>query len=109
MAWETRQRGGRYYYQSIRRPDGSIRRVYVGIGPTAERIAAQDRNAQEERQRVRKQVRELESVFATAARVVQELESRCDLILAAALLANGFHKHRGEWRLCKDDRKPKEA
>jgi hypothetical protein len=75
-----------------------MRRQYVGCGPEAERIAEQDRQAREHRDRQRKEVKRLEANVAGTKRAVEGLIEQSDLLLAACLLTTGYHHHRGEWR-----------
>src|SRR4051812_5214470 len=42
MAFETRARGGRYYYRKTRGADGRVRSVYVGAGERGEQAARED-------------------------------------------------------------------
>lgn len=102
MAWETRQRGGRYYCRSIRRADGSVRREYIGTGPRAERIAEEDRQAREQRRKLQSEAAELEAKVADAARLIEEVSDRTEVMLAASLLVAGFHEHKSQWRKPRD-------
>lgn len=47
MGWERRQRGGRYYYRSVRR-DGRPRKVYLGKGKAAAMFAQLDAEQQQQ-------------------------------------------------------------
>ena len=105
MAWETRQHGARYYCRSVRDANGNVRREYVGKGPEAERIAEQDRLAREDRRRRRDEIKGIEAKLADATQVVDGLVERNDLMVAACLLAAGFHCHRSEWRRRRDSTK----
>ena len=97
MAWETRERGDRYYYRSVR--DGErVRKVYLGTGEFA-RIAAEGdviRRAKREgeRQRGREAVEGLEALAAP----LEELDEAAEVLTRAVLVAGGYHRHKGVWR-----------
>jgi hypothetical protein len=97
VAWEERK-GSRYYYQSERDEQGRVVKKYIGTGQIAELVA----HAEETRRKVRedrraKEREELERMEALAAPVL-ELDEVTDVLARAALLAAGYHHHRGEWR-----------
>ena len=97
MAWEQRQRGGRYYTRS-RREGGRVVREYVGKGPIGEAVAQLDqldRAARESERRAWKAERE--AVLDPAADVTA-FGRLVDDAVALALTAAGLHNHRGEWR-----------
>ena len=101
MAWEERERGGRYYTRS-RRKDGRVVREYVGTGPFAEIVAASDRTGREIAEAERKQEKaqhrgELERLDALAAPVL-ELDRAAEILVRAHLVAAGYHRHKREWR-----------
>ncbi len=97
MAWE--ERGGRlYYYQSERDENGRVRKRYIGAGETAELVAHND----ETRRRVREATRdrgreELERIYTLSAPVL-EIDDAAEMLSRAHLVAEGFHRHKGEWR-----------
>jgi hypothetical protein len=97
MAWETRERGGRYYTRS-RREGGRIVREYVGAGiagelaSEADRIERELREAEEARQKA-----ELERLENLAAPVL-EVSEAAEVLARAHLVAAGFHRRRGEYR-----------
>jgi hypothetical protein len=107
MGWEARQRGGKYYCRSRRRPDGSVCREYIGTGPEAERIAEQDRQAREQRRRQREVMKKLEAKLAKAKMQVDNLIEQCELLLTASLMIDGYRLRKGEWRHRKNDCKRK--
>jgi hypothetical protein len=98
MAWERRG-SNLYYYQSQRTVDGRVRKKYVGTGHVAEAVAhadetiRQSRAAHSERARV-----ELEEA-RTLASAGEELCEAADILAAAQLVAAGYHRHKGEWRM----------
>jgi hypothetical protein len=99
VAWETRERGGRYYTRSRRSPeDGRVLREYVGSGPLAELAAETDRTKRElaEAERRREEM-ELERLDALAAPVL-EISEAAEILVRAHLIACGYHRHKGEWR-----------
>jgi hypothetical protein len=98
MGWEPRERGGPYYTRS-RREGGRVVREYVGAGETAEALAHADetiRRARElERARGRAEVEWLEALAAPA----RELDEAAEALVRAHLVAAGWHRHKGEWRM----------
>jgi hypothetical protein len=97
VAWEERERGGRYYTRS-RREGGRVVREYVGGGPAGELAAEADRErrelAEEQRERERE---ELERLKALAAPVL-EVSEAAEILAHAHLVAAGYHRHKGEYR-----------
>ena len=97
MAWETRERGGRYYTRS-RREGGRVIREYVGAGIAGElasetdRIERELREAEEARQKA-----ELERLESLAAPVL-EVSEAAEVLARAHLVAAGFHRRGGEYR-----------
>jgi hypothetical protein len=97
MAWE--RRGSNLYYYQSKRVDGRVRKKYVGAGELAQTIAhadetiRQSRAAQSERARV-----ELEEA-RTIASAGEELCEAADILAVAQLVAAGYHRHKGEWRM----------
>jgi hypothetical protein len=97
MALEKRD-GNLYYYRNVRDSEGRPKKVYVGAGEFARIASEQDtirRTAQEaegERQRA-----EVERLKALAAPLVQ-IDEAAEVLARAALVAAGYHRHKGEWR-----------
>jgi DNA-binding transcriptional MerR regulator len=98
MAWETRQRGGRYYTRS-RREDGHVVREYIGGGPLAE-ITAQHDAAERQRRAARDAAERAQRTdLQEAESLLTRLDREADQWTAAALLLAGYHRHhRGAWR-----------
>src|ERR1044072_589217 len=97
MAWERRQRGGSYYYKSVR-IDGQPRKIYVGAGPEAEscaQLAAQKRQQEQEN---RERLQAEQQHVAPAELALEELRELATLLTRAVLLLGGCHEHRGQWR-----------
>ena len=98
MAWEDRRRGGRYYYRSVRVGE-KVRKEYVGAGEMAEALARSDgtiRRVRElERARERAEAERLEALAAPA----RELDDAAEVLVRAHLLAAGYRRHKGEWRM----------
>ena len=97
MAWE--RRGGNLYYYQAEREDGRVRKKYVGAGQVAQALAHADeairrgRAARSERARV-----ELEEA-RTLASAGEELCEAAEMLAVAELVAAGYHRHKGEWRM----------
>ena len=98
MAWEARQRGGRYYTRSVKR-NGRVSREYVGCGPAAELIAQMEALERERRDEERRAAREAEERRCALEAPVRQLCEAAELWAQVALVAAGYHRHdRGEWR-----------
>jgi hypothetical protein len=97
VAWE--RRGSNLYYYQSERVDGRVLKKYVGAGEVAQAIAHADetirrsRAAHSERARI-----ELEEA-RTIASAGEELCEAADILAVAELVASGYHRHKGEWRM----------
>jgi hypothetical protein len=105
VAWEERERGGRYYTRSRRSPvDGRVVREYVGSGPLAEIAAENDRAKRElaeaKREREKEEVERLKALAAP----VFELSEAAEILAHAHLIAAGYHRHKGEYRRARSER-----
>jgi len=97
MAWETRN-GGTYYVRK-RRIGQRVVSEYVGSGQAGALAAAQDAQAQAERQErlaevraERQRQRELDAGVDRACETI-------GAVVAGTLDAAGFHRHKGQWRM----------
>ncbi len=98
MSWEKRERGGRYYYRSVR--DGErVRKEYIGTGEMAEAIAHADEAIRQERKRKRERGREEVERLEELAAPVLKIDEAAEVLARAALVAAGYHRYKGEWRL----------
>ena len=96
MAWETRRRK-RYYYTKRRRA-GRVESHYIGAGEAAQVIATLEALCREQRlDQQQEWRREQESRRALDAEI-DRLAAGIRLLVAAALLDNGYHTHKGQWR-----------
>lgn len=100
MAWEKRGTSGRrYYYRSIRGPDGRVRKRYLGTGFAAEKAARQVAENRAEREAERARIREEIGRTEMPQKLTDTIEDSSQLMLEAMLLASGFHRHNyGPWR-----------
>ena len=93
MGWEK----GRYYTRS-RKVNGRVVREDVGggeVGALAAEFDAIERERREsERESWRLEKEEMEAFDASVAKVCQ----MAGIIAKAAMVAAGFHRHRGQWR-----------
>ncbi len=102
MAWETRERGTRYYTRT-RRVAGRRVREYVGRGLLGELAAREDATRREARRAAQTAAREQRQRECEADRQVRELVATIDRHAAAlttlTLTAAGYHRpKRGVWR-----------
>jgi len=100
--WETRERGD-FYYTRSKRKNGKVVREYIGGGILGELAARMDAEERERREREaaswREEKRNLEALVAP----LEELHHAVEVLVRAALIASGYHRHnRGEWRKRRD-------
>ena len=96
MGWEERA-GRRYYYQK-RREGHRVISEYVGGGAFAEEIAEMMESEREYEEVVRRLRREKRAALEAEAAKVRAVEEAIRAITDAALLAGGYHTHKGQWR-----------
>jgi hypothetical protein len=101
MGWETRERGGSYYYTKERQ-GSRVRSVYVGSGETARLISRleairhdRDETEREVAKLVRAEDEQQDAEIDMLSEIVQTLTT-------ATLLSAGFHTHKRQWRLRRD-------
>jgi hypothetical protein len=105
VAWEERERGGRYYTRSRRSPvDGRVVREYVGSGPLAEIAAENDRAKRELAEAKREREKEEVERLKALATPVFELSEAAEILAHAHLIAAGYHRHKGEYRRARSER-----
>jgi hypothetical protein len=98
MAWETRLRGDRYYTRS-RREDGRVVREYIGAGAVGELAALRDAQERHRRKEADERGRAFVNQAKDLAAPVLELCEATDVLLRVHLVAAGYVRHKGEWRL----------
>ena len=97
MVWERRG-NGLYYYQS-ERVDGRVRKKYVGTGEVAEAIAHADESIRRSRAAHSERARVEFEEAKTLASAGEELCEAADILAVAELVAAGYHRRKGEWRI----------
>lgn len=101
MGWEVR--GNRtYYYRSVRVGDRVVKE-YCGDGLSGSRAAEQDAKERQQRHDERMRLRAERERWTELERSLNDLDDLTDTLVAAELLAAGFHRHdRGAWRRRRD-------
>jgi hypothetical protein len=103
MAWE--RRGGKtYYYQSVRQGT-TVRKLYLGAGEKAQLAADADRATREARRQAADLRAEQDRPVTELAELLDELETKVNLVVGCQLLAAGWRRHHREWRPCNDRRR----
>jgi len=96
MPWEKRRRK-RYYYHK-RRCAGRVLSDYVGAGESADVIATLHALYREQRIAEQQQWQSERESHRAADVDIDRLGAGIRLLVAAALLAGGYHTHKGQWR-----------
>lgn len=96
MGWETR-RGGRYLYHK-RRSGGRVVSAYVGHGEAVEALAGLEQANRTERAIEREARREQRAREQAEEAALDEVSALIEALATGALLAAGYHTHKGTWR-----------
>lgn len=96
MGWENRN-GRRYYYHKRRR-GGRVVSEYVGAGELAGAIATLDALGKAEAEAERDQQKKERAAQQAIDRELNRVGAELRALVAAALLAEGYHQHNGQWR-----------
>jgi len=96
MAWEKRGDHS-YYYRSVG-DGGRVRKVYLGRGIFGELAARRDEEKRERQAAERDCEREELGRLEALAAPVLEIDEAAEVLTRAALVASGYHRHKGEWR-----------
>lgn len=96
MSWE--QRGDRRYYYRAWREGRRVVKFYFGIGADAEQAAQRDQEYRQERLASHERIEVAEKEVTDLAEYVDGYWEASEQETAIWLLANNFHRHRGEWR-----------
>ncbi len=101
MPWESRG-NNRYYYRKRRIGDRVVSE-YVGAGAIAEWLAEMDEEERQERldelNRKRKEREEHKAIDDK----VNNFGDAVRMLTKAAMLVNGYHAHKGQWRKKRDE------
>ena len=97
MAWERRG-DNLYYYRSVR-DGGRVRKEYVGRGDVAEALAHADEAIRLHREAKAERGREDLELARSLSACADELDEAAETLARAEMVAAGYHRHKGEWRL----------
>jgi hypothetical protein len=96
MAWKTIN-GRRYYYKS-ERVGGRVESTYFGAGEAGTLMASIMAFDREGREAERDKLREERCEFDAEEKAVSEWFDGVQAVADSAMIAAGFHKHKGQWR-----------
>jgi hypothetical protein len=96
MAWKTIN-GRRCYYKS-ERAGGRVKSTCFGAGETGSLMAEMVALERLERAADREELREQREEFMAEETAVSEWFDGVQAVADAAMIAAGFHKHKGQWR-----------
>lgn len=102
MGIETRRNGHSYYYRKTRQ-NGRVSSEYVGSGELAHLYADLDRSTREARAAEAAHRRELARADRAVERDAWGLLAECQQLAGLAMLAAGYHRHKGTWRKRRHD------
>jgi hypothetical protein len=97
VGWETRQRGGQYYYRTAR-INGQPRRIYLGSGPIGRIHELLDRHLEREKLAASNARLQLESQLAEMDTLWAAAWNSARTLATAFMLTAGYYSHHGTWR-----------
>jgi hypothetical protein len=96
MGWDAKA-SGLYYYHSVKE-GGRVRKVYIGRGEQAEKLAHQIEQRRQERQACNQALHQEQDRLAVAEQHFRELCDLAALLVQAVLLTANYYQHKGQWR-----------
>jgi hypothetical protein len=96
MGWKLIN-GRRYFYKSVRR-GGRVQSRYFGAGQLGLLAALLTEEDRQEREAERESRRAERETADAEERAVSEWFDGVQAVVDAAMIAAGFHKHKGQWR-----------
>ncbi len=102
MGWE--QRNGRFYYYEKRREGERVVSTYVGTGSFAEACAVLNESEKQKRRLDREALRQEREALDRQAGQVKDVLDQIRALTHAALIAGGYHMHKGQWRKRREHR-----
>jgi hypothetical protein len=96
MGWKTIN-GRRYFYKS-EREGGRVKSTYFGAGESGSLMAAWIALERLERAEEREWLREEREESDAAEWTISDWFDDVQAVADAAMVAAGFHKHKGQWR-----------
>ena len=102
MGWETKKRGaGPYFYRGLR-VQGRVKKKYCGSGMSGELAALLDESQRQQREVEDSRQQEERERFEKSMSFLKELKEAAEVLVQAAFVAGGNHRHKGEWRMARD-------
>lgn len=100
MAWE--ERNGKAYYYRKRRVGTQVRSEYVGSGVSGEGEATEVARDRAERAAARARWKAERAVIEADDGAYDAMADVLALLTRGVLLANGYHRHKRQWRRRRD-------
>lgn len=99
MGWKN----GKYYHRSKRIGD-RVTSEYVGSGHSAWLMSQLDEQERQRAKTRRRAQQELEKREAAIDKRIDAIGDALQAMLAALMLASGYHTHKRQWRKVRNDR-----
>jgi hypothetical protein len=96
MGWKTIN--GRRYFYKTEREGGRVKTAYFGAGESGLLISRTEAIEREEKDELRNQLRAEREEDLAEEKAVAKWFDDVQTVADAAIVAAGFHKHKGQWR-----------